>query len=289
METLYIIGNGFDLHHGLPTGYADFNRFVLSSNVDLSDSIDEYFIMTVNADALWSNFENDLGTFDWDLFYSKHNNIDSNDDNLKPGDAFGLEDELVDEAEKIKQAIRDTFEEWVESIDISQVGTKLLFLQNSRFISFNYTLLLEETYNIPRNRVLHIHGDVSGKSGDLLFGHNKTMDEIPELDENGDSNRTMFTDSEAAAKAPFYSFYKPIGEIINSNRDAFDSMKCFEEIYVLGHSLNQIDLPYFQEIHSRSKNAKWNVSFYDDKEKEKHLATLLQIGVPVESINLYKL
>jgi len=289
METLYIIGNGFDLHHSLPTSYADFNRFVLSNNIELSDTIEEYFTMNLSDHFLWSNFEEDLGSFDWELFHSNHNNIDTNNDNFRPSDTYGLEDELVAEAEEIKQVICSTFEEWIESIDISQARRKLRVLKNSRFISFNYTLLLEEIYNIPQGRVFHIHGDISGNSEELVFGHNKTMDEVPELDEKGDSNRTLFTDSESAAKAPFHSFYKPVGEIINSNTDTFESMKDFKDIYVLGHSLNYIDVPYFKEIHNRSKKSKWHVSFYEDKEKETHLSTLLQIGIPSESINLYKL
>ncbi|MBR6755416.1 MAG: hypothetical protein IKM15_00470, partial [Peptococcaceae bacterium] len=28
MKKLYIIGNGFDLHHGLPTSYADYKKFL---------------------------------------------------------------------------------------------------------------------------------------------------------------------------------------------------------------------------------------------------------------------
>lgn len=289
METLYIFGNGIDLHHGLPTSYADFNRFVLSNNIELSDSIEEHFAMNVNDHFLWSNFEEDLGSFDWELFYSNHNNIDINNDNFRPSDAYGLEDKLVAGAEEIKQIICNTFEEWIESIDISQARKKLQFLKNSRYISFNYTLLLEEIYNIPHYRVLHIHGDISGISEELVFGHNKTMDQTPELDESGDSNRTFFTDSESAAKAPFHSFYKPVVEIISSNINTFESLKNFKDIYVLGHSLNQIDVPYFREIHNRSKKAKWNVTFYQDNEKESHLYTLLQMGIPLESINMFTL
>ena len=289
LETLYIIGNGFDLHHSLPTSYAEFHEFVLSNNIALDNTLDEYFTMKINSNSLWTNFEEDLGSFDWELFYSSNNNININSDNFRPSDAFGLEDELTAEAEDIKNVIRDTFEDWIDSIDISQAQRKLDFVESARFISFNYTMVLEEIYNIPPKGILHIHGDALGHSGKLQFGHNKTMDEDPELDEDGDSNRTMFSDSESAAKIPFYTFHKPVDEIIAANIAAFEAIKGIKDIYVLGHSLNQIDIPYFKEIYNRSKYAKWNVSFYLDKEKETHMHTLHQIGIPAESINLYQL
>ncbi len=289
MDTLYIIGNGFDLFHNLPTGYDDFHKFVLSNNIPLSNTLKEFFTMKINSDSLWASFEEDLGSFDWQSFYNSNCNIDFNDDDFRPSFAYGLEDDLIEQAEEIKNNIRSTFEEWIESIDISQVKRKLQFLENSQFISFNYTLLLEEVYNIHYKNVLHLHGDVLRNSGELLFGHNITMDETPELDENGDSNRTMFTDSESAAKAPFHSFYKPVNEIIASNIGVFDTIKEIKDIDVLGHSLNNIDVPYFKEIYNRSISARWNVSYYDDKERERHFLTLLQIGIPAKSINLYQL
>lgn len=32
-------------------------------------------------------------------------------------------------------------------------------------------------------------------------------------DDNGDSNRTMFSDAEGAAKNPFYALQKPVSEV----------------------------------------------------------------------------
>ena len=37
---LYIIGNGFDMRHGLPTGYKHFKSYVEKNNQDLYDAIE---------------------------------------------------------------------------------------------------------------------------------------------------------------------------------------------------------------------------------------------------------
>ena len=40
MSTLYIIGNGFDLSHGLKTRYTDFSKWVEKSHSEIFDKID---------------------------------------------------------------------------------------------------------------------------------------------------------------------------------------------------------------------------------------------------------
>lgn len=172
---------------------------------------------------------------------------------------------------------------------ISCAVRKFDFPENSTFISFNYTLLLEEIYKIEPERIVHIHGDINNDWAEIIFGHNKTMEEIPELDENGDSNRTIFTDSENAAKIPFYRFYKPVEDIIEKNAKTFDLMTTIKKINILGHSLNAIDIPYFKQIHKRSEYADWNVSYHNIDEKRKHFSTLIQIGIPPKSIKQFKL
>ena len=38
MKRLFIIGNGFDLNHGLPTRYTDFMNFMKSNHPDVSEN-----------------------------------------------------------------------------------------------------------------------------------------------------------------------------------------------------------------------------------------------------------
>ena len=289
METMYIIGNGFDLYHNLPTSYNDFHRHVTTNYNDLENIFEEYFNLNRGENLLWTNFEENLGSFNWKSFFDDNNHLDISDDDFRPSFAYGLEDDLIQQTDELKTDISDAFQDWLDTIDISSSEKRLEFSKDSTFINFNYTLILEEIYKIDPDKILHIHGDIINNPGELIFGHNATMKETPELDENGDSTRTMFTDSESAAKSLFHSFYKPVEEIIGTNLNTFELLTNIKNIFVLGHSLNPIDIPYFKQISSRSKNAQWNVTYYHTSEKRKNLSTLTEMGISPKNIRLFQL
>lgn len=60
MKVLYILGNGFDVHHGLPTLYSNFNQYVIGKDPELTNRLENYFEFDVNDQYLWTNFENNL-------------------------------------------------------------------------------------------------------------------------------------------------------------------------------------------------------------------------------------
>lgn len=289
MQTLYIIGNGFDLFHKLPTSYGAFNIHVRENYTVLENTFNEYFVFELDKDGLWSDFEADLGTFDWKSFLDNNNNLNVLDEDFRPSFVFCLEDDLIEQTESICSDIAKALQEWLESIDISSVKPKFSFTNDSFFISFNYTMLLEEVYKISPEKILHIHGDIEKSFEELIIGHNIKIEETPELDENGDSNRTMFSDSESAAKTPFYQYLKPVEEIIASNAKIFDTLSEVTTIYVLGHSLNSIYISYFKEIHGIAKKAKWFVSYYRSSEIITHLEGLTKVGVLKTDITLFKM
>ena len=61
-NTLVIVGNGFDLWHGLPTSYADFKIFLENNgnHKNFLEDISKY----IDESALWSDFEHALGEID---------------------------------------------------------------------------------------------------------------------------------------------------------------------------------------------------------------------------------
>ena len=281
MEILYVIGNGFDLWHGLPTKHTDFYAF----STRHLDELEQFLHLDTSTTNLWNNFEADLGKFDWEIFYSSHNFIDVSDDSFKPSMAYSLEDDLREQADNLVDDLKSQFQEWIESIPIEDAEAKFNFRSTGRFISFNYTPLLQMVYGIADDVVFHIHGSAS-KYDPIIFGHGESMEEEPELDENGDSNRTMFTDAEGSAKYPFYAFQKPVDEIIEDNRSFFESLKDVEVVAVIGHSLNDIDIPYFKSISNVTQGSKWVVSQYSENEGKSHLQQLRKCGVAQDQIKL---
>lgn len=270
MSVLYIIGNGFDLHNRLKTCYSHFHEFVIESFPDLENDFEEYFSLEVNEKFLWKNFESNLSTYNYQNFFDSYNNIDIRNDNFKRSEAFGLEDEIVQEANRLVNLIREAFTEWISKIDCKVLPIKQLYKGDEAFfINFNYTDTLEHSYGISNDKILYIHGKAHNCE-ELIFGHGQPTESNPtleELDENGDSNRTLFTDSENASRYPFYVFKKPTNEIIGLWQEFFSKLKEIDVIFVLGHSLGEVDQPYFKEISELLPNAKWSVSYYENEEK----------------------
>ena len=63
---LYIIGNGFDLYHGLPTSYGHFSDYVKEHDNELAELVEKYYFHKINSD-FWSDFEENLSGLDDDL------------------------------------------------------------------------------------------------------------------------------------------------------------------------------------------------------------------------------
>ncbi|SDI14090.1 bacteriophage abortive infection AbiH family protein [Chryseobacterium jejuense] len=290
MNKLYIIGNGFDLYHDLPTSYNDFHQFVIENHQDLENTFEEYFQLSYNDKCLWKDFENDLGTFDWKAFSDEINQIDVLDDNFRPSFIYGLEDDLEQETKILVNSIKEVFEDWLTDLNLEYTKRKLLLEEDSIFLNFNYTLTLEEVYQIPAGKILHIHGDVENNLGDLTFGHNKSLKTQPEFDSDGETTRTQFSDSEANAQQPFYALQKPVDDVLSENESFFKNLRETNEIIILGHSLNSVDMPYFANIKKYVvESSRWKVSFYSDGEKATHLNSLQKIGIDESRIEFFKM
>jgi hypothetical protein len=281
MTTLYIIGNGFDLWHRLPTSYRQFNEFA----EETLGEIENYYSFNFSQDGPWHDFENTLGKFNWSEFYDAHNHIDVASESFRPSFVYALEDDLTEQADQHVGAIRKCFQEWVSEIDVTVAEPKCALAAGAKYFTFNYTSTLEIVYGIPNEQVLYIHGKAEAFD-ELIFGHGDTMEEEPEIDEFGDSNRTMFSDAKAASKYPFYALQKPVEEILENHKDFFDSLEQIGEIVVIGHSFNKVDLPYFRRIAESVPAAHWTACCFTAEEELHHVQALVQCGVPQAQICL---
>jgi len=289
---LYIIGNGFDLHHNLDTRYLSYQLFISNQNNELDSFYEEYFNFRNENDSEWTYFEEDLGTFNHKAFFDNNNYIDTTYEGFKPSMLFALEDDLVREAERVEEMMRKSFFDWLNGIDIYSIeeNKRIDLNPNSKYFSFNYTSVLESFYNIPNKNIMYIHGNLHNNVEDIIIGHQSFFDSTPELDEKGDSNRTIFTDSEHLAKIIFDNFFKPVEILIDIEKQYFEELKDITEIIVLGHSLNDIDILYFKEISKRTRpDAKWVVSYYEAEELNTHKNKIINIGIETSRISMIKI
>ncbi|SCL85456.1 hypothetical protein PP176A_0869 [Sporanaerobacter sp. PP17-6a] len=61
-STLFIIGNGFDLMHGVPSSYYNFRNFIGENNI-LRFTLETY----IRKDDIWGNFESSLAYLDREM------------------------------------------------------------------------------------------------------------------------------------------------------------------------------------------------------------------------------
>ena len=67
---------------------------------------------------------------------------------------------------------------------------------------------------------------------------------------------------------------------IENNIDFFTNLTEVEKVIVLGHSISEVDLKYFEILKAKlNENVIWNVSYYSELEKQAHKETLLQLGI----------
>ena len=273
---LFIIGNGFDLWHKLPTNYKDFYK---QYNEHL-DQIEHYFSYGLQEEELWSDFENVLGQFDESILIEENDFMDFSGDEFPTQQMYGLEDAVDNFSRDIINDITDSFTEWLRGISLNKLAQQMVFPDQARYISFNYTSTLQQLYAVPETNVNHIHGSL-GKSSSLIFGHTETVvHAIAEED-------TYYTEAINHGRKVLEALQKPVNDIIRSNLTPWlNKIDNISVITVIGHSLNNIDLPYFSRIVGEFPDAYWQCYSFSQKEALAHSSILQQIGVPKHNLRV---
>ncbi|MBY6034999.1 bacteriophage abortive infection AbiH family protein [Marinobacter daepoensis] len=270
MTTLVIIGNGFDIQNGLPTSYRDFHNLYSS---ELNSSL-EYFPNFYN-DQEWSCFEENLAVFDEDNFRENSAWEPSMDEMVESSKyAYGFNDEIDQKVGDLVDSIHTSFNAWVKSIDVNNASRFMKFPEDCTFISFNYTPTLQQVYRIPDEKVLHIHGRVGGY---IIFGHG-SGDGNKEHSLPFDENEPWFDDAHHSLASVTDKLYKPVSEILDDNRSTLENYGDVSKVIVIGHSINEIDIPYFKLVLDSYPNAKWENWNYGEGISESH-EILLSLGV----------
>lgn len=264
-STLYIIGNGFDLFHGLKTSYNDFHDWLIMHNYhDFVDYMEILFPELKNSKPLlWQDFETAL----------------EKGDPLKIHESFfqGIDNGLFDVriqkrvAERIKPTldkIPKILREWAESLplkDVKRMSGADVMNDESKYLSFNYTLLLERIYLINPERILHIHNSLNDENDDFITGHHT-------LYAGNEMDRIEFNVLESTKRIAeeLNALKKPVDNIIKQHQAFFDSLSTITNIIVWGFSISQIDRLYFTEVfHHVHDNAHWFFICKDEDAKRK--------------------
>ena len=267
-KRLYVIGNGFDLHHKIKSSYGEFGKYVKNSNPLLHDVFENYFSFEGN----WSSLEETLAHLDVDLI------IDEASDFLVSYAAEDWSDayhhdyqyEVARIVNLLSKTLKEEFTNWILELDIPDTNScdvALLPLDaTARYLNFNYTNTLQKLYGIQKNHVLHIHNSASDTNPDLILGHAYSQSDIQSLNHgaNLEDQDVRVTEANEILDQYFSKTYKPTKDVLLRHKDFFSGLPGTSEIYVVGHSLSEVDAPYIREIVNVTKcaNPKWIVTYY---------------------------
>lgn len=273
MKNLYIIGNGFDKHHDIPSGYWDFHEWLTENNPELVEQIDELYDY---SDDLWGNFEVELGNLDIPQVASElyaENPADELSDHYERTFHAGA---IVagDTVGEIYNKIKEMFPEWVKSLPAADTCKKIrIDKEDSFFITFNYTDTLIDVYGIPLDDILFIHGRASDSATHfLVLGHGKSRDEIQREAEAKFDEEThpAFIQTVEAVERQVNMMKKDTSRIIAENQSIWEAMKDVQHIYCYGLSMSPVDMPYLQKIVASidAKHVIWHVNVFGNDNEE---------------------
>lgn len=283
---LFIIGNGFDLAHNLPTRF-DPNFKNIARKYEQDGFWDLY---QSRENEIWSDFENLLG-------YPDFNSLEDIFNSYEPdylSDRESDRDSIIYQVElngNLHTALCEFAEQAENSLQNTQANDQIVQVLDSKgyYINFNYTHTLEEIYNISSEQILHIHGEVGENNLKLGYPKGNFHPEKYSYDVRGKGTGAYaeFDIEDFINRIEDYyvrnayedlldkcrSFYKEIR--IDLLEEFLNENQCkIEEIIVYGHSC-AIDFDYFGYLNSRYLNAYWKF-YVKDKNQESNVQYLME-------------
>lgn len=318
-QTLYIIGNGFDLYHDLDTWYSSFGLFLR----DNYSSIYEYFLNYFGLpeldeddedslkDPLWSHFEESLASLDIDLIIEEHSEYAANpaSDEHSDGDWDTIAVYVGEIRGDLTIKLLEVFKEFIRNVQYPCKGEiSLLNIDNSAiYFNFNYTETLELYYQIDPSQILYIHNKAESNEK-LVLGHGIDPNEferkvaIPsddlkdeELDQWREAQADSYDLSIERGRDELIKYFadsfKATSLLINKNESFFKSLNSINKVYVLGHSLADVDSDYFKKILESINNdiIIWYVSYRKADEITERKDKLLNLGLLEKQIQFIKM
>lgn len=290
MSALFIIGNGFDIAHGIPTKYNDFRKLIIDKFPDALEFRDEVVYMEDCEDIYvdefaaeillntmdkvcgenWGNFEEALAQIDFD---NKFPPPEHEDDEIDEDDCCKMQhyllymDMLTSVFIKCTNLWQEFFRIWVKGIE-QEIETRkydtipalkeIFSRPNTQFFTFNYTKTLQILYSVKK--VIHIHNR-SGQN--LIFGHGAKDIMYGEFNGDLQIGSSFLDDMVISFKKNTTTPMKKYNKFFRNLNSSVD------QIYSYGFSYSKVDSIYIKEIIKRiSPTTTWYFTKFDAQDKE---------------------
>jgi len=297
---LFIIGNGFDIAHGMKTKYSDFKRFLeqnypnavpdynlpamVPEPYETKDGGEEYDenvkveaiirILDTTEGGDWRDVETSLGMLDYSEFLDNYNDYLDDEGDI---DEKAFRDEFYNNGDNARYlcgalaSIPHYFSLWANKIRIRhkklQAFSDMINKYEDLFLNFNYTLTLEKLYGAKN--VCHIHGQKGDE--ELYFGHGNDRDKT-------DDYQIKWFGAEGELISLESCLRKNTFEAYSVHKDFFKKIKDVDEVYTFGFSYSPVDEFYINIICKvlKGKNASWFMNDFDNMAKRKEFTSTLK-------------
>ena len=281
---LILIGNGFDLAHGMKTSYSDFMRFAVNLNLenqDLSSRLftkkQPYYQMTyddVIKDSLKNigaeniKFHNELfRIFLTDLALNNWCDLEDKYFEILKRIGAGFVKKTNLEFEEIKNYLSDyLFQEQKKSLDKKSESYSAFFNlikdKNFKIVNFNYTNTLQK-YNLEleNKNVIHIHGELGKLDNPIIFGYAADDEESRGLSKKKD-NEYLRNIKKIC--------YKETNKIVTLEK--YITQAEVLKVCVFGHSCGESDKLILNQIFNNEKVKEIRLFFYENAEQYREQA-----------------
>ncbi|MGG2113412.1 bacteriophage abortive infection AbiH family protein [Lysinibacillus pakistanensis] len=300
MSKLFVIGNGFDISHGLKTSYDDFRKYLISdtkiktdylivpeSQMDqdggmLYDEVEVlsmlfYLISEAESNTeKWSNVEASLANLNFSEVFDQYDEVLDKDGDIDFWKTSYNNEDIASNLVIPTLTVQQLFSEWINTIDISEAKEKDDFIElienEDLFLTFNYTETLEEVYEVSSEQICYIHGK---QNEEIYFGHGYT-------DDITDYYLEKHVGSENSISEIYENLRKKTELALESKINFFDRLSDsdIKEIYSYGFSFSEVDMLYLKEICKQVDTRKivWYFNDFDQSSHSDYIKTLVECG-----------
>lgn len=268
MGTLYIVGNGLDLHFKLKTETEDFEA-ILETKYIYNEIENAFEVLKCYGITDWSDYEETLTHIDLEAIESEHL---TSPDYLSDheSDRDGTITNMSEFLESMSAAIMESLEDMVSRVDEETEERDPLKAQpffctpDDAILSFNYTSTIENWFDVPSDVFIwHIHGCLARKEP-LTFGYGvPTNDYAVEFTEDGD----FYLDEQRMAILRFYQGWKKKLKLDKLKSFLKEHCGTIDKICVYGHSLGMVDSAYMEQIEQILHPTEWDIWYHGSNDK----------------------
>ncbi len=272
MGTLYIVGNGFDLHFNLKTKTEHFIEHLKKQSIynENSNALDVFNCYEID----WCDYEQSLNDINLDeIEYQNeiHPDYLSDRESDRDGGIFNMQMYVGSLSDAVNSALEQMVivaNDELKELSLHQ-SQKELFKNGDAILSFNYTSTIESLFSIPDNvPVFHIHGYYE-QGSPLIFGYKS--DEKNYTDDWASIGEEDLDYYISQQREIVYTFYESWRKELQTESLKVFLGKCYgiDRIVVLGHSMGAVDSDYMELIEKCLNPISWEISWYKKYDKDR--------------------